>query len=39
MRVISLIMDPKVVSKILDHVGTKVQRKGRGPPVAARAGT
>ena len=39
MRVISFIMDPKVVSKILDHVGTKVHRKGRGPPVAARAAT
>ncbi len=39
MRVISFIMDPKVVRKILDHVATKVHPKGRGPPVAAGAGT
>lgn len=35
MRVISFILDPKVVRKILDHVG----KKERGPPVAACAGT
>ena len=39
MRVISFIMDPRVVRRILDHVRRKDHPEGRGPPVAARAGT
>ncbi len=35
MRIISFILDPKVIGKILSHLAKKGSETGRGPPEPA----